>query len=190
MAPRLTKTTSKTCLPASSSSSLSSKISVTWVRALNRWRVTQTKPNGPKTSTWFSRFSLRLLWIPINSRYLSKCKYYKSSRASNSNIWINPFKTSSSSNPDLKTRIIITCENENHYKLNIITFRILSNAFTKLIKYNCFISIINMSIKEIVGKRSTLMMYRDCLKVAPMMSPSNQAAIKNIKLHFRLEFEK
>ena len=47
-----------------------------------------------------------------------------------------------------------------------------------------------MSIKELVGHRSTLMMYRDCLKVAPMMQPGNQIAIKNIKHHFRLEFEK
>lgn len=47
-----------------------------------------------------------------------------------------------------------------------------------------------MSIKELVGHRSTLMMYRDCLKVSPMMSPGNQAAIENIKQHFRQEFEK
>jgi hypothetical protein len=47
-----------------------------------------------------------------------------------------------------------------------------------------------MSIKELVGHRSTLMMYRDCLKVTPMMSPGNQVAIDNIKLNFRHEFEK
>ena len=46
-----------------------------------------------------------------------------------------------------------------------------------------------MSIKELVGHRSTLMMYRDCLKVAPMMSPGNPAAIANIKKHFRMTFE-
>jgi hypothetical protein len=34
------------------------------------------------------------------------------------------------------------------------------------------------------------MMYRDCLKIAPMMSPGNKAAIENIKSHFRVEFEK
>jgi hypothetical protein len=47
-----------------------------------------------------------------------------------------------------------------------------------------------MSIKELVGHRSTLTMYRDCLKVAPMMSPGNTMAIVNIKKHFRMEFEK
>ena len=34
------------------------------------------------------------------------------------------------------------------------------------------------------------MMYRDCLKVSPMMSAGNQAAINNVKIHFRQEFEK
>ena len=47
-----------------------------------------------------------------------------------------------------------------------------------------------MSIKELVGHRSTLMMYRDCLKVSPMMSPGNKVAIDNIKIQFRKEFEK
>ena len=47
-----------------------------------------------------------------------------------------------------------------------------------------------MSIRELIGHRSTLMMYRDCLKVAPMMQPGNQAAIDNIKKSFRAEFEK
>ena len=47
-----------------------------------------------------------------------------------------------------------------------------------------------MSIKELVGHRSTLMMYRDCLKVSPMMSPGNKVAIENVKIHFRKEFEK
>ena len=47
-----------------------------------------------------------------------------------------------------------------------------------------------MSIRELVGHRSTLVMYRDCLKVAPMMQPGNQAAILNIKKSFRAEFEK
>ena len=47
-----------------------------------------------------------------------------------------------------------------------------------------------MSIKELVGHRSTLMMYRDCLKAAPMMAGGNPAAITNVKKHFRIEFEK
>jgi hypothetical protein len=47
-----------------------------------------------------------------------------------------------------------------------------------------------MSIRELVGHKTTLMMYRDCLKVSPMMSPGNKAAIANIKTHFRVEFEK
>ena len=47
-----------------------------------------------------------------------------------------------------------------------------------------------MSIRELIGHRSTLMMYRDCLKVAPMMSPGNPKAIDNIQKHFRVEFEK
>ena len=46
-----------------------------------------------------------------------------------------------------------------------------------------------MSVREFLGHRSTLVMYRDCLKAAPMMSPGNEAAIKNIKQHFRYEFE-
>ena len=47
-----------------------------------------------------------------------------------------------------------------------------------------------MSIREFLGRRATLTMYRDCLRAAPMMSPGQPTAIVNIKKHFRMEFEK
>mmetsp|Transcript_17728 Transcript_17728/g.30010 ORF Transcript_17728/g.30010 Transcript_17728/m.30010 type:complete len:127 (-) Transcript_17728:75-455(-) len=47
-----------------------------------------------------------------------------------------------------------------------------------------------MSIRELVGHRSTLMMYRDCLKVVPLMAPNNEKAAANIKQEFRKNFEK
>ena len=34
------------------------------------------------------------------------------------------------------------------------------------------------------------MMYRDCLKAAPLMSQGNSKAIENIKYQFRIVFEK
>jgi len=41
----------------------------------------------------------------------------------------------------------------------------------------------------VLDKKSTLGMYRDCLKSVSLMNP-NKVAQKNIALHYRMEFEK
>ena len=45
------------------------------------------------------------------------------------------------------------------------------------------------NMRELVGTRSLLMMYRDCLKATPLMNPSKQAQ-KGIAQLWRIEFEK
>ena len=54
------------------------------------------------------------------------------------------------------------------------------------------------TVKQILGEKSVLAMYRDCLKVVPLMNSNvrNQRLSKtqikaqqNIKKHFRLTFE-
>ena len=47
-----------------------------------------------------------------------------------------------------------------------------------------------MSVQHLIGSKTTLAMYRDCLKVAALMQPGNLVAQENIKKHFRMEFEK
>jgi len=46
-----------------------------------------------------------------------------------------------------------------------------------------------MNIKKLLGEKSTLEMYRDVLKVVPLMQ-KNKIAQQNVRLHFRMEFEK
>lgn len=41
----------------------------------------------------------------------------------------------------------------------------------------------------VLDKKTTLSMYRDCLKSVGLMNP-NKVAQKNIALHYRKEFEK
>ena len=45
------------------------------------------------------------------------------------------------------------------------------------------------NMKQLLGERPLLVMYRDCLKAVPLMN-ENRAAQANIQRHFRLEFEK
>ena len=46
-----------------------------------------------------------------------------------------------------------------------------------------------MNMKEILGSRPLLVMYRDCIKAVPLMN-SNKIAQENIRKNFRVEFEK
>ena len=46
------------------------------------------------------------------------------------------------------------------------------------------------TVKQLIGSRSALLMYRDCLKTSVLMAPGNDAAQENIRQHFRVEFEK
>ena len=54
------------------------------------------------------------------------------------------------------------------------------------------------TVKKILGEKSMLAMYRDCLKTVPLMNENviisllifiKTSAQDNIKLHFRLTFE-
>ena len=45
------------------------------------------------------------------------------------------------------------------------------------------------NMKQLLGERPLLVMYRDCLKAVPLMN-ENPAAQANIQRHFRIEFER